>query len=60
MVKFEKRKFIFFIMTIPFIFVNIYMISFNLTCNPIKVLMIVVDMISIAGISACLKQKLSS
>ena len=60
MVKYKSKKYLYDVMILPFILINIYVIYSNFICNPPQILMIIVDILGLAGIIICLfKSKLS-
>ena len=53
MLKYKSKKYLYDLMMLPFILINIYIIYSNFICNPPQILMIIVDILGLVGIIMC-------
>ena len=53
MLKYKNKKYLYYLMLLPFVLISIYIIYSNFTCNPPNLFMIIVDIFSLIGIIIC-------
>ena len=53
MLKYKNKKYLYNLMLLPFILISIYTIYSNFTCSPLKIFMIIIDILCLVGIIIC-------